>query len=169
MRRNDTIAVGDAAEAEAARLLRDRGFEVQNLNDLTKNHMTYDLLAARNGTSFKISVKCARAKRDLSLGPPRSLLRLEEGSFMIAFLPASKGSECRIESGEYELWIVPAEAIKKDALAVHASYWGEDQSKYESNTVRIKDKVDRPNSRSGSGQLFAQWARQYRDGWKFLP
>lgn len=169
MRRHDTISVGEAAEAEAARLLRERGYAVENLNASARNHMTYDLVATRNGVSTKISVKCARAKRDLSLGNPKSVLRLEPGTFMIAFLPSDKGRECSVSNGDYEVWIVPAEAIIEDALGAHAHYWAGEPEKHESNTVRVKDKVDRPGGRSRAGQVFQSWSARYRDAWSLLP
>lgn len=67
MRRSDTAVVGDEAEAEAKRLLEQQGFTVHNLNVLRRNYPTYDLIATKGATNINISVKCARAKRDLAL------------------------------------------------------------------------------------------------------
>lgn len=167
-RRNDTSVVGASAEAEAKRLLEERGYTVVDLNLRQTNHPTYDLEASSNGRKLKISVKCARAKRDLSLGPASSVRRLEPETFVFAFLPRSKGEEIDIAAKAYEFWIVPSAAVLRDALSAHEHYWTGDPEQLERNTVRIKDKKDTPGGRSRSGAIFSDWSRRYRDAWHLL-
>ena len=169
MRRNDTNAVGEAAKAEAARLLHERGYEIRDKDASREKNKSHDFIAAKNGTLTRVRVKCARAKRDLALGVPASVNRLQKGSFLIAFLPKDKDRECSIEQEDYEVWIVPADAVIEDALGAHAHYWGTDRQKYEANTVRIKDKVDRPGGRSRAGEVFQKWSSLYKNAWSQLP
>jgi len=139
-----------------------------DLNAIQQNHPTYDLEAHRQGHRLKISVKCARAKRDLSLGSPASVRRLEPGSFVFAFLPPSKDREIDIATGAYALWIVPAVAVINDALAAHAHYWHKEPDKLESNPIRVKDKADKPGGRSISGAVFADWSARFNNAWHLL-
>jgi len=78
MRRNDTTKIGDLGEAEALRLLKELGYDGCNLNDRRPNTWTYDLEINTTRGNVLISVKTARAKRDVSLGTPRSLERLAD-------------------------------------------------------------------------------------------
>ena len=169
MRRNDTTRIGDLGEAEALRLLNARGYSGSNLNDLRRNAWTYDLEITTVRGPVRISVKTARAKRDVSLGRPRSLNRLDDDTFVMILLPTSKKQEIQIEPGGYHLLIVPGHVVKDEALAAHYYYWGDEVEKAEENTVRIKDEVNRPGSRSRAGHVFASWSERFLDAWHVLP
>lgn len=169
MRRNDTTRIGDLGEAEALRLLNARGYSGSNLNDLRRNAWTYDLEITTVRGPVRISVKTARAKRDVSLGRPRSLNRLNDDTFVMILLPTSKKQEIQIEPGGYHLLIVPGHVVKDEALAAHYYYWGDEVEKAEENTVRIKDEVNRPGSRSRAGHVFASWSERFLNAWHVLP
>lgn len=169
MRRNDTTRIGDLGEAMALRLLSARGYVGSNLNDFRRNTWTYDLEITTVLGPVKISVKTARAKRDVSLGRPRSLKRLDDNAFVMILLPASKNQEIRLEPGGYHLFIVPGRVVKEEALPVHYDYWGDEVKKAEENTVRIKDEVNLPGSRSRAGHVFTSWKDRFLDAWHVLP
>ena len=98
-RRNDTSSVGRLAEDFATSLLIDRGFSVMDLNAKRVNNPLYDLVAIKGQRNVKVSVKCARAKRELRLGAPHMVETLDDASVVMAFLPAAKGQEIRFETG----------------------------------------------------------------------
>lgn len=87
---------------------------------------------------------------------------------MIALLPAAKDREINIDSDDFELWIVPSEAILSEALAAHEFYWAGEPEKSAANTIRIKDKIDRPGGRSRTGAVFTKWSTKYRDAWHLI-
>ena len=169
MRRNDTTKIGDLGEAEALRLLTERGYSGSNLNDVRRNTWTYDLQIKTARGLVKISVKTARAKRDVSLGRPRSLKRLADDAFLMILMPPGKKQEIRIVPGGYHLLIVPGHVVRDEALSMHYDYWGDEIAKAEENTVRVKDEVNRPGSRSCAGHVFASWNENFRDAWYLLP
>ena len=169
MRRNDTTRIGDAGEAEALRLLTKRGYTGWNLNDRQRNTWTYDLEVNSARGKVLISVKTARAKRDVSLGRPRSLERLADDAFLMILMPVAKGKEIRLSPGGYHLLIVPGRVARDEALSMHYDYWGEEVAKAAENTVRVKDEVNRPGSRSRAGDVFASWNQRFRDAWHILP
>ena len=166
MRRNDTTDIGDQAEQLAATLLRERGFEVTNLNDVRANNPLYDLRAKKDGHTIQISVKCARAKRELRLGRPRMLRQLADDGVVMAFLPIAKGRDIDLTPGGYELWIIPGAAARDDALAAHDHYARSHPGSAD-HSVMVKDKLDRtPDTRSGA--VFHRWRDLYRDAWHVL-
>ena len=169
MRRNDTMKIGDLGEAEALRLLTERGYTGSNLNDLRRNTWTYDLQIETVRGPVQISVKTARARRDVSLGRPRSLRRLADDAFLIILMPPAKNQEIQISPGGYHILIVPGHAARNEALSIHYGYWGDEVTKAEENTVRVKDEVNRPGSRSRAGHVFASWNQNFRDAWHILP
>lgn len=148
MRRKDTSIIGDKGEAEAKKLLVDRGYECWNLNEFRPNYRTYDLKIGTANGKILVSVKTARAKRDVSLGKPESLKQLADDAFMMILFPSTKKQEIRFEGGGYHLLIVPGHIARDEALSSHYHYWGSEIDKAEKNTVRIKDKTDRPGGRS---------------------
>ena len=169
-RRNDTSKIGDAAEQEVDNLLSERGWIVTNLNEQKRNNPTYDLVALKGSFEIFISVKAARAKRQLRLGHPRSLSRVSDGSFIFVLIPQEKGEELNINAQKYELWIVPGHA-REDALRVHNHYHRANPEKAfeRGQTIMLKDKVDREGGRSISGSAFQRWRKLYKDAWHILP
>jgi len=65
--------------------------------------------------------------------------------------------------------IVPGQVAREEALSMHYDYWGEEVEKAAKNTVRVKDEVNRPGSRSRAGHVFASWNERFRDAWHLLP
>ena len=169
MRRNDTTMIGDMGEAEALRLLTARGYTGYNLNDRRRNTWTYDLEINSARGKILISVKTARARRDVSLGRPRSLERLADDAFLMILMPAAKKQEIQISPGGYHLLIVPGHVARDEALSMHYDYWGDEITKAAENTVRVKDEVNRPGSRSRAGVVFASWNQRFLDAWHLLP
>lgn len=150
----------------AAGLLETRGYKVTNLNVARNNFPLYDLRAARDGRELLISVKCARAKRELRLGPPHRLRQLADDAVVLALLPISKGRDIVFEPGGYELWVIPGNVARDEALAAHEHY-AQSHPGSADHSVMVKDKVDRnPGTRSGA--VFASWRLRFRDAWHLL-
>ncbi|MFQ5783229.1 MAG: hypothetical protein ACE5H8_00210 [Alphaproteobacteria bacterium] len=84
------MTVGNAAEALAVRLLKEHGFDVVNLNERRRNYPVFDLLARKQGRDIRISVKCARAKRELRLGKPQTLEKMPDEGVVMASCPSPR-------------------------------------------------------------------------------
>lgn len=163
MRRNDTQGIGETAEQLAKQLLTEHGFVVVDLNERRRNYPVYDLLAEKDGRSVRVSVKCARAKRELRLGSPASVARIEDGSVLMAFLPRTKGAEIEFISDGYDLLIVPGAIARDESLAAHNHYAATHPGS-KNHSVMVKDKIDRsPGTRSGA--VFRTWFETYKDAW----
>jgi hypothetical protein len=167
-RRLDTGAVGVEGEAEAERLLTQRGWAVENLNHRIVNYPMYDLRASKNGSIIYISVKTGRSSnRHVRLGSYKSLSQLADDAFIFMIIPVSKHVELDIPARQYELWIIPGHA-RHIALKAHLKYNHGDESAAASHSVMIKDKVDRLGGRSSSGAAFIALSK-YKDAWSVLP
>ena len=151
MRRQDTRSIGRQAEDLAADLLRQRGFAVRNLNEERLNYPLYDL-AVKNGNEILVSVKCARAKRELRVGSPQMLREMRDDCVVMAFLPVSKSKEIEFSPGGYEVLIIPGCIAREDGLAVHNHYIATHPGSAD-HSVMVKDKVDR-NEGTRSGAVF---------------
>lgn len=163
MRRNDTSDIGRQAEDLAAQLLKDRNFNVRNLNDEKANYLLYDLVAECKGVEILVSVKCARAKRDFRLGRPSMLSKLHSESVIMVFLPVKKGEEIRFIAGGYDLLILPASIARDEALEAHFHY-AKTHPGSADHSVMVKDKIDRsPSTRSGA--VFKRWNERYLNAW----
>lgn len=166
MRRNDTSEIGRLCEDFAISLLQARGFAVRNLNDTRKNYPLHDLVVTKSGRSVNVSVKCARAKRELRLGAPHMLAKLADEDVLLAFLPMTKGVDIQFMPGGYELLIVPGMIARDEALAAH-NHYAISHPASKDHTVMIKDKIDR-NESTKSGAVFKNWQKLYRDAWHVL-
>ena len=163
MRRKDTQKIGREAEDLAALLLREHGFEVVNLNDRQPNYPLYDLAATRNGREIEVSVKCARAKRELRLGSPNQLVKLSDNCVVMALIPASKGVEISLNPGGYELLIIPGQTARDEALEAH-NHYASSHPGSANHSVMVKDKIDRsPTTRSGA--VFSSWHERFLNAW----
>jgi hypothetical protein len=152
MRRHDTQSIGKQTEDLAADLLRQHGFAVRNLNEERFNHPLYDLIAVKNGNEILVSVKCARAKRELRVGSPSILPKMRDDCVVMAFLPTEKGKEIEFSPGGYELLIVPGQVARDEALAAYYHYIATHPGSV-GHSVMVKDKVDR-NEGTRSGAVF---------------
>ena len=166
MRRNDTTRIGRAAEDKAAALLEARGFSVRNMNDLIPNHPVYDLEATRDGCMLRVSVKAARAKREIRLGKVESLSQVRDKDLVMLFLPIRKGVEISLEEGGYELLLVPGGIARDDAIDAHLHYCKTHPNNIDHPTM-VKDKIDRsPNTKSGA--VFHRWRDSYLNAWSVI-
>jgi hypothetical protein len=163
MRRKDTMTVGRNAEDFAAFLLKQRGFDVSNLNDEQTNYPLYDLAASKGAEKVKISVKCARATRNICLGKSHILERLDDDCVVMAFLPVSKHEEIKFEPGGYELFVIPGRIAREEALAAHRHYVAS-YPLCANHRVMIRDKIDRTEG-TRSGALFKSWHERFLDAW----
>ncbi|HEX2479930.1 MAG TPA: hypothetical protein VHK45_11670 [Geminicoccaceae bacterium] len=163
MRRQDTRSIGRQAEDLAADLLRQRGFAVRNLNEERFNHPLYDLVAVKNGNEILVSVKCARAKRELRVGIPEMLREIRDDFVVMAFLPVSKSKEIEFSPGGYEVLIIPGCIAREEGLAVHDHYIAAHRGSAD-HSVMVKDKVDR-NEGTRSGAVFKSWHERFLNAW----
>jgi hypothetical protein len=163
MRRQDTRSIGRQAEDLAADLLRQRGFVVRNLNEERFNHPLYDLVAVKNGNEMLVSVKCARAKRELRVGSSQMLREMRDDCMVMAFLPVSKSKEIEFSPGGYEVLIIPGQVAREEGLAVHNHYIATHPGSV-GHSVMVKDKIDR-NERTRSGAMFKSWHERFLNAW----
>ena len=112
--------LGDHGESYACELLNSRGFDAQLLK---VNARTYDLQVRKGDRRFFVSVKVSRDKQHVRLGSRKSVLGLEAGNFVFAFLPAPGSSVDSLAHSAHTLLILPAEIARDDALSVHDAYW----------------------------------------------
>ncbi len=159
---------GDAAEHPVANPLRAKGYEVQDLNAVTRNHPIVDLRVTGAAASFLVSVKsCWSANRQIRLGTPKILEQLPDNAFVMILLPAAKGQTLVLDLPHYHLWIVPALSAKQDALGAHFHYAAH-SPRSAGHSVMVKDKVDR-NVTTRSGAVFQDWQARFREAWHLLP
>jgi hypothetical protein len=162
MRRNDTQNIGKQGERLAESLLDERGFEVRDLNEERRHNPLYDLVAVKSGSETKVSVKCARAKRQFRLGTREQLAKLEDDCVVMVFLPTEKSKEIEFSSGGYELLIIPGHT-RDEALEMHDHYVKTHPGRAD-HSVMVKDKVDR-NERTRSGAVFKSWHERFLNAW----
>lgn len=163
MRRTDYCEIGRRAEDLAVQLLKHRGFEARNLNDEKRNYPLYDLHVERNGSQAFVSVKCARAKRELKLGGATQLKNLSDKCIVMAFLPAKKDDEIKFDVDGYELLIIPGSVVRDEALAAHFHY-AKTHPGSSNHSVMVKDKVDRTTD-TRSGAVFQSWHERFLNAW----
>jgi hypothetical protein len=163
MRRSDTQGIGEQAETLAADLLRQRGFAVRNLNEERFHYPLYDLVAVKNGNEILVSVKCARAKRELRVGSPQMLRKMRDDCVVMAFLSVSKSKEIEFSPGGYEVLIIPGRVAREEGLAVHDHYIATRPGSAD-HSVMVKDKIDR-NERTRSGAVFKSWHERFLNTW----
>lgn len=151
--------LGDDGERHTCELLRARGY-VADL--LPVNAKTYDIRASRGEAEFLISVKVSREKQHVRLGARRSVLGLEAGNFVFAYLPLHGQEIASLASQQYTLLILPADLARTDGLSVHDAYWIERNRDPNIFSVMVK----------GYGrhhrEMWPRWL-QYRDAWSLLP
>ena len=152
--------LGESGENHALELLRSKGYEAEKLQT---NAPTYDIRGTKNGKDFFISVKVSREKQHVRLGARRSVLRLEEGNFIFAFMPAEKGGEITtLNPKQYRLLILPAEFVRKGSLPIHDTYWAEKEKDKNGFSVIVKGYGK--NHRA----IWPDWLT-YTDAWHLLP
>lgn len=151
--------LGDDGEQHTCELLREHGYSVELLQ---VNARTYDVRASSGNTEFLVSVKVSRDKQHVRLGSRRSVLGLEAGNFVFAYLPLP-GSEITSLTGRlYALLILPAAIVRTDSLSIHDAYWIEKNKDPNIFSVMVK----------GYGrhhrEMWPRWLG-YRDAWSILP
>ena len=151
--------LGDNGEDHTCRLLEARGYTAKKLN---VNARTYDILATRGEKSFLISVKVSRNKQHVRLGSRRSVLGLEQGNFVFAYLPINGGDIESLDPSLYRLLILPAEMAKADSLSINDAYWSAKQRDPNSFSVMVK------GYGSHHREMWPRWLN-YTDAWSLLP
>lgn len=151
--------LGDDGEDHTCRLLMSRGYLARKLQ---VNAPTYDIEVESGSRSFYVSVKVSREKQHVRLGARRSVLGLESGNFVFAFLPLPGREIVTLDAGQYALLILPAELARTDSLSVHDKYWidrGRDPNTF---SVMVK------GYGSHHRDMWPRWLG-YRDAWNLLP
>ena len=150
--------LGDHGEEFTRQLLEARGYSVVKLPN---NSPTYDLEVSRGGRTFQVSVKVSRQKQHVRLGARRSVMRLEQGNFVFAYVP-SEAEITTLDSSAYTLLILPAELVRADSIAIHDEYWLARARDPNIFSVMVKgyDKYGRPT--------WSSW-QPYREAWHLLP
>ncbi|MGC3980920.1 MAG: hypothetical protein QM808_06665 [Steroidobacteraceae bacterium] len=151
--------LGDDGEEFTLSLLQSRGFKVEKL---PVNAKTYDLHAQKGNRDFFVSVKVSREKQHVRLGARRSVLRLEAGNFLFAYLPVAGGQITTLANSSHTLLILPAELVKKDALSIHDPYWvqkGKDPNIF---SVMVK------GYGSHHKEMWPKWLA-FKDAWNLIP
>ena len=152
--------LGDAGENHAVALLEKKGYKAEKLEI---NAPTYDIRASKSGKDFLISVKVARDKQHVRMGSRRSVLRLEKGNFIFAFIPTEKGCEItELKPEQYRLLILPAEFAREDALSIHDPYWDSKSKDKNGFSVMVK------GYGSYHQKMWPNWL-EYTDAWHLLP
>lgn len=151
--------LGDDAEDHTCRLLEAKGYATTKL---PVNHPTYDIVATRSDSRFLVSVKVSRQKQHVRLGARKSVLALDIGNFVFAYV-AEPGREIEtLGSSTHSLLILPAEQVRVDSLAIHDAYWlarDRDPSIF-SVIVKAYDRYGCP--------VWSSW-QTYREAWHLLP
>lgn len=150
--------LGDDGEEFTQKLLEARGYTVEKLPINTK---TYDLRAHRNGKDFFVSVKVSRDREHVRLGARRSVLGLQAGNFVFAYLPVPGTQITTLATSKHSLIILPAEMAKADALAIHDAYW--DQKQKDPNIFSVMVKGYGSHHR----EVWPKWLT-FRDAWNLL-
>ena len=151
--------LGDSGETHALKLLQARGYSAQRL---AVNAKTYDLQVERNGKTFFVSVKVSREKQHVRLGARRSVLGLDSGNFMFAFMPLSGQKIEDLHESKYQLLVIPAAVARADSLSIHDPYWIEKQKDPNIFSVMVK------GYGSHHREMWPRWL-SYRDAWHLLP
>jgi hypothetical protein len=151
--------LGKHGEEYAYRLLRDRGYSAEFL---PTNAPTYDLKVSTPDTTFFVSVKVSRTKQHVRLGQRKSVLGLTEGNYVFAFSPPTGGTIESLDMSPFELFILPAERVRTESLAIHDAYWSERSRDPNIFSVIVKgyDRYGRPT--------WKNW-QQYQAAWQLLP
>ena len=159
-----TKKLGEAGEAEVARVLRSRGYTVREIGG---NYPVIDLEVDAS-RDFRISVKTSASKRHVRLGSTASISQLRDSDFVFAIMPQVGGEALSPELKDYDLWIIPGGVARADALWVHETYLalpsrtGAERSG--SAGVLVKSYSSRPSQR----EVWERWAR-YAGAWSVLP
>ena len=151
--------LGDDGERYTCDLLKARGFDARMLQI---NARTYDVEATKGSQRFLVSVKVARDKQHVRLGSRRSVLGLETGNFVFAYLPKMGSSISTLRDSPHTLLIIPAEVARTDALSIHDPYWiakGKDPNIF---SVMVK------GYGSHHRAMWPQWLK-YSEAWQSLP
>ncbi len=151
--------LGDDGEKHTCDLLKARGYDARLLQ---VNARTYDVEATKGSQRFLVSVKVARDKQHVRLGSRRSVLGLEAGNFVFAYLPKVGSAISTLRDSPHTLLIIPANVARTDALSIHDSYWiakGKDPNIF---SVMVK------GYGSHHRAMWPKWLK-YSEAWQSLP
>lgn len=156
--------IGDAGEALVASLLRKRGYRVREIGG---NYPVIDL-EVEGSRPFRVSVKTSASKRHVRMGREASVAQLRNDDFVFAILPSPGGSTINLETGDFDLLILPGDMARTDALHVHRTYLAEPgrngQARSPTAGIMVKEYSHRPPQ----VEAWARWKEQ-KDRWDALP
>lgn len=152
-------SLGEAGEVCAAQLLEARGYRVRHIGG---NYPTIDLEVDAS-TPFRVSVKTSATKRHVRMGRQTSLAQLRDNDFLFAFMPPVGSGEINLDTGHYDLLILPGDVAREGGLYVHRTYV-EGREATGSFGVTVK-------SESRRGPQVETWQRfvAYANRWDLLP
>ena len=159
-----TLALGDAGEDAALRLLHEHGYA--EARKLRLNTPVVDIEVAGR-SPFRVSVKAARDRQHVRLGSYRSVRQLGPSDFLFAFLPTGQAS-ISFEPGGYNLLILPGEVAREDAFAGTDSYHAEQGRSDWQDSYNFSMLVKGYSRRPIQAATWARWLG-YRERWDLLP
>ena len=156
--------IGDAGEILAAKLLRDKGYNVEMIGG---NYPVIDLIV-RGQNEFRVSVKTSNMKHHVRLGRDTSLDQLRDDDFVFAFLPIEPDQEIGFSDGEYRVLIIPGKMVREDALAVHHAYLGSKSKSGVTRTGSAGVMVKGYSRKPIHMETWAKWMK-FEARWELLP
>jgi len=157
-------AVGDEGEAFVAELLRGRGYTVHHIGG---NYPVIDL-EVQASRPFRVSVKTSLSRRHVRMGREASVVQLRQDDYVFALMPIAGSMMTVLQSGGYDLLIIPGDVAREDALHVHRGYLANPSRSGQPRTggagVMVKEYSGRPQQR----QVWERWL-DFREAWSRLP
>lgn len=169
---NHTHTLGNEAEDLAEELLKDRDYQVVNLNkERSQNYKTVDLEAGKAGERFRVSVKARSRKWHIALGQQRSLEQLRDDDWVVAFIPDEHGQLIDLPGGTYRTLVIPGGVAREKGLEMQRLYentplkHGPRKGMTPSGNFGVVVKFDHWVGH----ELFLQLLKDYEDRWDLLP
>lgn len=164
--------LGAEAEKLAARLLRRRGYSVDDLN--VSRHANFphvDLKASKGGVKFRVSVKARERRWHIGLGQESSLCKLRDDDWVIAFIPRKHKDSIDLRKNKYRVFIIPGFVARDEAMKMQHRYLstplksGRRKGQLPSGNYGVVVKFDHCVGRD----LFLDWQDRFEGRWDLLP
>lgn len=155
--------LGDLGEKFSAKLLQERGFNVEHLGG---NYPVVDLLVA-GSSSFRVSVKTSLSKQHVRLGKEKSVSSLQNTDFVLAFLPPI-GTLLDFDSNAYRTLILPGMMARNDAIHVHRSYLAKKSNTGLDRSGNAGILIKGYSRRVEQVETWKRWM-EFEDRWDILP
>jgi hypothetical protein len=161
--------LGVHAEALAAELLGNRGYDVRNLNERRANYPTYDLEVTGRATTFRVSVKARSTEWQINVGKERAVERLSNDSFVMAFLPSEHRQPISLRDHRYRLLIVPGNVARDEGLHQHRVYLSTPKRDGTPRSPSAGVIVKWNGVTEVNRATFRRWLADYEEAWHVLP